>query len=168
MFPNLLDETLDAWTDARHGVIAEIENIPADRFDERPAPDLRSAAELGRHILEVALMMIGELTRDDGDFTRAAFPELLSEYASHVPDLTSRDELLDALRTNLEDGKVKLREAGEIHMLQIIHRFDGQAGTRLAWMHHGIAQEEYHRGQLTWVARLFGTTPALTKLILGE
>ncbi len=168
MFSNLLEEALDAWTDARLGVIAELENIPADRFDERPAPQLRSAAELGRHILEVSLMMVGELTRDDGDFTRAPFPELISEYASHVGKLTNRNEILHALRTSLDEDKAKFREVGEIHMLQLINRFDGQQGTRLAWMHHGIAQEEYHRGQLAWAARLFGVTPALTKLIRGE
>jgi uncharacterized damage-inducible protein DinB len=35
-------------------------------------------------------------------------------------------------------------------------------------MHHGIAHEEYHRGQLALYARLFGTTPALTQAIYGS
>ena len=168
MLASLLEEALDAWTNARSGVIAELENIPVDRFDEVPAPGLRSAGDLGRHILEVALIMVGELTRSDGDFTRASVPEVLAEYASPVDSLTDRDELLHELRTSLEHGKARFRAAGEIHMLQAITRFDGLPGTRLAWMHHGIAQEEYHRGQIAWVARLFGVTPALTKLIRGE
>jgi uncharacterized damage-inducible protein DinB len=50
-------------------------------------------------------------------------------------------------------------------MLQLIERFDGEMGTRLAWLHHGIAQEEYHRGQLCTYARLIGVEPALTRLI---
>jgi uncharacterized damage-inducible protein DinB len=52
-------------------------------------------------------------------------------------------------------------------MLQNIRRFDGQMGTRLAWMHHGISHEEYHRGQLALCARLLGRVPALTKRIMG-
>jgi uncharacterized damage-inducible protein DinB len=40
-------------------------------------------------------------------------------------------------------------------------------GTRLAWMQHGIAHEEYHRGQLATYARLTGRVPALTKRIMG-
>ncbi len=36
-------------------------------------------------------------------------------------------------------------------MLQLIERFNGARGTRLAWLHQGIAQEMYHRGQLTFV-----------------
>jgi len=168
MFSNLLEEALDAWTDARNGAIAEIENIPAEKFDVQPGPDLRSVSDLGRHILEVALMMVGELTRDDGDFTRAGFSEILGEYASHVPDITDRDALLDALRSSLDEGREQFRAAGEVHMFQCIRRFDGLQGTRFAWMQHGIAQEEYHRGQLAWAARLLGETPALTKRIRGE
>ena len=40
-------------------------------------------------------------------------------------------------------------------------------GTRLAWMNHGIAHEEYHRGQIALYARLLGRVPALTQKILG-
>jgi uncharacterized damage-inducible protein DinB len=56
---------------------------------------------------------------------------------------------------------------GELHMLQLIERFDGELGTRLAWLHHGIAQEMYHRGQLTTYTRLMGLEPALTRKIRG-
>jgi hypothetical protein len=38
----LLDEAIEAWEVTRNGVIAEVENIPADRFDFRPAPKVRS------------------------------------------------------------------------------------------------------------------------------
>jgi uncharacterized damage-inducible protein DinB len=34
-------------------------------------------------------------------------------------------------------------------------------------MQHGIAHEEYHRGQIALCARLMGIKPALTKLIEG-
>ena len=53
-------------------------------------------------------------------------------------------------------------------MLQFIRRFDGKMGTRLAWMNHGVAHEEYHRGQIALSARLLGRVPALTQQILGE
>ncbi len=50
-------------------------------------------------------------------------------------------------------------------MLQLITRFDGEQGTRLAWLNHGIAQEMYHRGQLVLYQRLMGIEPALTRRI---
>ncbi len=52
-------------------------------------------------------------------------------------------------------------------MLQMIRRFDGIPGTRLAWLDHGIAHEMYHRGQLALYARLMGHVPALTQRIRG-
>ena len=51
--------------------------------------------------------------------------------------------------------------------LQQIVQFNGEKATRLSWMHHGIAHEEYHRGQIALYARLAGEVPALTKLIMG-
>jgi uncharacterized damage-inducible protein DinB len=66
------------------------------------------------------------------------------------------------------DGARKIRAAGELFMLQLIARFDGERGTRLAWMHHGISHEDYHRGQIALYARLVGRVPALTQLIHGK
>ncbi|HKK08108.1 MAG TPA: DinB family protein [Gemmatimonadota bacterium] len=168
MFADLLEEALDAWTDARRGVIAELENIPAERYDFRPAEEVRSVAELACHIMEVSELMVGELTSPDTDFHRAPFPELVREHAAGVQGLTDRDGILEAMERTLERGRDRFREAGELHMLQLIERFDGERGTRMAWMHHGIAQEMYHRGQLCTYARLLGLVPALTKRIRGQ
>jgi uncharacterized damage-inducible protein DinB len=165
MFGSLLEETLEAWSDVRHGLIAEVENIPEDRVDFRPTPGTRSVAELVQHILEVALMMTGELTRADTDLRRAPWPELLDMYASHVEEATGKMALLDLLVSSLEDAERKFRAAGELAMLQLIARFDGREGTKLAWLNHGVAQEMYHRGQLVLYERLMGIEPALTRRI---
>ncbi|MFB6240033.1 MAG: DinB family protein [Gemmatimonadota bacterium] len=156
---DLLDEALEAWEDAREGVIMEAENVPADRYGYRPDEDVRSVAELLVHIMEVSLMMVGELTRETTDFTRAPFPELLREHAAGVQGLEEKDELLEALRSTLDEGTAELRDAGELHMLGPARRFDGERGTRLAWLHHG---------QLCTYERLMGRVPALTKRIRGE
>jgi uncharacterized damage-inducible protein DinB len=163
----LLEEAIDSWQDARNGVINEVENLPAARFDFRPTPDVRTVTELVLHILEVSLMMTGELTREDTNLRRYPWPKLLAHYSGPIEGLSGKKGLLAALRTTLRDGIKEFRRAGEIHMLQQLVRFDGKKGTRLQWFHHGIAQEEYHRGQLALYARLIGITPALTKMIQG-
>ncbi len=164
---NILDEALEAWEDARKGVIEEARNIPAEHFGFRPAEGVRSVGELVAHILEVSELMVGELTREDTDLKRKPWPEMLEMHAGRVRELREKDALLDAARSTLERGIEEFRRAGELHMLQLMTRFDGQKGTRLAWMYHGIAQEMYHRGQLTLYARLLGIKPALTKKIEG-
>ena len=164
----LLDEALEAWMFAREGVLDELRNIPEKDLSFRPAPEARSALELVQHIIESGLMMAGELARPDGDFRRKSYEGFLHEYGRGVRGWRSKASLLAALRKTHADGEKKLRQAGELHMLQHIRRFDGEMGTRLAWMHHGISHEEYHRGQLAMYARLMGRVPALTKRILGQ
>lgn len=166
-FSSILEETLEAWQGVRQGLIAEVRNIPASRFDFRPAPESRSVADLVRHILEVAMMMTGELTRPDTNFHRAPWPKLLGLYAKPAWRATTKPALLQLLTAQIRDGERRFRRAGELSLLQLITRFDGEHGTRLAWWNHGIAHEEYHRGQLAVYARLMGIEPALTRLIRG-
>lgn len=167
-FTNLLDEALDAWEDARRGVLEEAEVIPDGKFDWRPHPESRTVAELLRHILESGLMAVGELAREDGDFTRQPFPEMIAEHAGDLPEEMGREALVDHLQLAFAEGAATLRARGEIHMLQQIRRFDGLRGTRLAWFQHHVAHEYYHRGQLALYARMMDVTPALTRKIRGE
>lgn len=165
---DLLEEALEAWEDARRGLIAESRNVPAEDYGFRPADEVRSVAELLVHVMEVSEMMVGELTREDGSFRRAPFPDLIAEHAGHLEGLEGRDAILAALESTLEAGLQRFRAAGGRHLLGPIERFDGERGTRLAWLHHGVAQEMYHRGQLCTYERLLGRVPALTKRIRGE
>ena len=164
----MLDELLDAWRYTREGVIAEAENLPADRFVERPDGLGRSALDLVNHIVESGWLMAGELSREDGDFQRKPYPDLVAEHTPPDAYADARDEALEVLRTSHAAGEVRLREAGMDVLGRRIRQFNGVEAGRLAWLHHGIAHEEYHRGQLALYARLLGATPALTKLILGE
>jgi uncharacterized damage-inducible protein DinB len=164
---SVLEEALTAWRDARLGIIDEVRNIPARHFAFRPTPETRSVRELVQHILEVAMMMTGELTRPDTDFHRAPWPKLLGLYAKPAWRATSRPALLKLLRTQLADAERRFRHQGGLALFQFITQFDGSTGTKFAWLHHGIAQEMYHRGQLALYARLLGREPALTRRIRG-
>ena len=164
----LLEEAIEAWGDARQGVIAEAKNIPPRGFEFRPTPDVRSVAELVTHIVETGCMWTNELTRPTADFTRKSFPAFIKHYARGVDQARTKGALLRLLRSSHRAGATQIREAGEVRMLQYVRHFDGARGTRLTWMHHGIAHEEYHRAQIALYARLLGRTPALTRLIEGS
>lgn len=166
-YKNLLEEALEAWSYTRSGVVEELQNLPEKDLGFRPSGEARSAAELVRHVVESGLMMAGELSRPDGDFQRKSYEALIREYGRGVALKHTKRELLGLLRKTHHDGEENLRRAGELHMLQYIRRFDGKMGTRMAWMHHGISHEEYHRGQLALYARLLGRVPALTQRIQG-
>jgi len=160
-----LEEALEAWRDARAGVIAEAENITSKGFHFRPTRESRTVAALLRHIMDVGMMAAGELSRPDTDFHRAPWPELLAMYDAPLARARNRASILRLLRRSIADAQKKLRRAGEREMKKKITRFDGLKGTKLSWLHHAIAHEEYHRGQLALYARLMGREPALTRLI---
>lgn len=163
---SLLDEMLAAWTYTRDGVIAEVKNLPESALDFKPHEAMRSTRDLVQHIIESSLMMSGELSRPDGDFQRKSYPALLKEHApGGVTRYRTKAALIAALKSTHADGVKRIRSAGEIAMLQTIRQFNGEPAPRLTWMHHGIAHEEYHRGQLALYARLTGRVPALTQLI---
>ena len=165
-YSNLLEEALEAFQGVRQGVIAEVESLPADRFDWRWAEGSRSLQELVEHVIKSGLLL-KELLRSDGDFTRAPYPDLLAEHCEGLPPAADKVELVRLLRDTHAELDAAFRAVGELHMLQHIHRFDGLPGTRLAWFHHGVAHEYYHGGQIAMVARLIGQVPALTKQIHG-
>ena len=81
---SLLEEAIEAWQDTRNGVIAEVTNTPSSEFAFRPVDGVRGFGELVAHILEVSLMMVGELTREDGNFRRKPYPKLIEEYAGSL------------------------------------------------------------------------------------
>lgn len=166
-YKNRLEETLESWTDTRLGLIDEVLNIPAPKFDFRPTPEVRSVKELVVHILEVAMMMTGELTRADTNFHRLPWPKLLAMHAKEAYKVQTKGELVKLLKSQISRAEKSFLEVGELHMLQFIERFDGKLGTRLAWLQHGITHEMYHRGQLTVYERLMDIEPALTRQIRG-
>jgi uncharacterized damage-inducible protein DinB len=166
-YRTLLEEGLEAWELVREGVVDELKNLPEKDLGFRPSPESRSVIELTQHIVESGCMMAGELSRPDGDFRRKSYEGFLHEYSRGISSRRTKAQLLDALKKTHAEGHRKIRQAGELHMLQFITRFDGLKGTRLAWMHHGIAHEEYHRGQFAIYARLLGRVPALTRRVLG-
>ena len=163
----LLAEALEAWKDAREGVLAELKNIPASHMLFVPRKGARSVAGIVQHIIQTSEMWTGELSNPMGDFTRKSFSDFIREYASQNSQNFSKQDLVRALKGSHKIGVEKIEQTGEIGMFQRIRRFDGRYGTRLAWMFHGVSHEEYHRAQLAMYARVFGLTPALTQLIEG-
>jgi uncharacterized damage-inducible protein DinB len=165
---SLLDEALEAWQYTRAGVISEIKNLPDVSLNFRPATNSRTPLEIAMHIVESGMMMAGELSRPDGNFTRKPYPLLMKEYTKGLKAAANKKQLMQLLTKSREDGEKKIRAAGELRFLQYIMQFNGVPATRLTWMNHGIAHEEYHRGQIALYARLVGRVPALTQLIYGK
>jgi uncharacterized damage-inducible protein DinB len=163
---DLLSEFIEAWRYTRDGVIAEVENLPAQKFEQRPEHLGRSALDLANHVIESG-RLLAELCRADGDFQRRPYPELIAEHMRPGDVAKSKAEAVAALRRSFAEAVSQLQEAGLDRLMRPIRQFNGVDATRLVWLHHGLAHEEYHRGQIALFARLLGETPALTKSMGG-
>jgi uncharacterized damage-inducible protein DinB len=161
-------ESLDAWRYVRQGTIAEVANIPEGDFDYRPSPDVKSVRELVQHILEGSMLTAGELTRDEPNFQRKSFADLMDEHAERARDAHSKQELLDLLTSQIDEGITRFKQVGGDAMMGPVTNFDGSTWSRMQWFFHGMTEEMYHRGQLTTYERLMGLVPALTQQITGS
>ena len=107
-----LDETLEAWVDVRQGIVDEVKNIPARKLGFRPTADTRSVRELVQHILEVSMLMTGELTRPDTNLRRHPWPRMLQRYAKAARQAESKKELLILLGGQMRDAEKRFRKIG--------------------------------------------------------
>ncbi len=163
----LFEEALGGWKVCRDLTIAELENIPGDRLDYRPAPESRTLAELVLHIADSGRAFAGEVSRANGDFTRVPPPVLYAEYATGAAPDAGREALVALLRDSGAENERLLRAAGADHMLGTMTGIFGQSVTRFAMLHFAIEHESYHRGQIAVYARELGRVPALTQMLGG-
>ncbi|HEV2883712.1 MAG TPA: DinB family protein [Pyrinomonadaceae bacterium] len=157
-----IDRLIETWKEVRAGFVAEVSQIPEDKFSFRATPDTRTVAELIRHVVEVQKMLVGECARPDGDLTRQSFADHLNEHASDIASVTDKNGLLELLRGSMETAEASMRSASS-QLDAPMRRFDGKERTRQDILNFAIAHEMYHRGQFTVYARLLNIEPALTQ-----
>ena len=159
---SLLHETLSKWYGIRRGFIRELSIVPPSRFSFRPTLEMRSIAEIVQHVLEYTIITVEELVRHDTNLHRASMSQLVNVYAPNVARNDTQEKLTNLLVDQYRDADIRLRELGDLHMLQLVRRLDGSSDTRFSLLHEAIQHEMYHRGQLTVYLRLLGLVPAAT------
>ena len=165
---SVFEDAIEALGFSRQGTIAEASNIPDDRWDYRPHPNARSVAELVKHMLEAAAMLVGEATDAVGDFQRRPPDEHVRAHAGDLPEKMSPPELRDSLERTHDENVSRIRGAGKERMASAIRRFDGGTWCRVTYVFYAASHEDYHRGQLATYARTMGLVPALTQRIHGK
>jgi uncharacterized damage-inducible protein DinB len=157
------EQVVDQWQDVRNGLIKEVELIPAEQMGFKPASESRSVIELLQHVVESQRVLGGEMCRENTDFQRG-FPAMMAEFAAGVKDATTKESLIDLLRSSMEETKSSVLSFGDSGFEKMMTRFDGKQCTKLTMLNFTVAHEMYHRGQLTVYERLLGIEPALTQL----
>lgn len=149
------------WQDTRAGLIQEVEKIPEDQFSFRATPETRSVAELLQHIIEAQKTLVGETCRIDTNLRRQSFAAHIAEYAPRVKDVTQKDELIQLLRTSMDETVDRIA-AWSDKLDESMARLDGKQTPKSAFLAFMVSHEMYHRGQLTVYERLLNIEPVLT------
>jgi|SRR5215475_1644945 len=157
-----LEELLDAWKEVRAGLIAELEQIPAEQFGFQATPESRSVAGIIRHIVEVQKFSTGELCRPDTDFKRAPIRELVERHAAEAHSGGDKEELIRSLRSTMESAEAALRAFGEEALKEMVQGLAGKTMSKLGLLYLYIGHEMWHRGQISVYERLMQIEPALT------
>ena len=157
-----LDHIIDRWTEVRAGFIDELAQIPADQFDFRPTPDVRSVAEIVRHIVEAQKFMAGEVCRPDTNFRRQPILELIKSYAGDMDAVEGKDALIELMKESMKSVEAALRSFGKEGLHETMERLDGKLMPKADFLHFTISHEMYHRGQITVYQRMLGMEPVLT------
>lgn len=163
MIERTVADAIDAWAFIRRNTIAEIANLPADRFDHRPHPDARDIAELCHHIIDSGLMFAGEICSTHGSFARKPMPALYAEYAGPGPKSGDRSLIIQRMEDTWTDMRRSLAAARPGFLVTEMRTMDDGPVARLRMLHFASAHEFYHAGQLTVYARTLGVVPALTR-----
>ena len=160
---NVDEEAVKMWESIRAGTIAELELIPEDKWEYRPAEGARTVRALARHIAQAGAAFTDELLREDGSFARLFDPKVREELAVRLPTVNTKAEIIDMLRTLGADSTRRLREAGPALATKTISTFSGEQ-TRLTGLWFAAGHEMYHRGQIASYVRQLGITPAMTQM----
>lgn len=157
-----VDMLINTWKEFRKGLIAEVEQIPEDKFDFRATPETRTVAELLQHIVEVQKMLIGEAGQAEANLRRQSFADHVKEYAPEVSTVSDKNGLLEMLRSSMEVCEASIRSNNDLKQGSMVG-IDGRSTPKLKVVNFAISHEMYHRGQLTVYERLMNVEPALTR-----
>jgi uncharacterized damage-inducible protein DinB len=157
-----LDHIINRWAEVRAGFIDELAHIPADQFDFRATPDVRSVTEIVRHVVEAQKVMAGEVCREDTNFKRMPILDLIKSYASDVEAVEGKDALIDLMKESMKTAETTIRGFGEEALQATMERLDGKTMPKTDFLHFLISHEMYHRGQITVYQRLLGMEPVIT------
>jgi uncharacterized damage-inducible protein DinB len=150
----------------RKNTLAIAEEIPADRYDFKPAPEVRTVGQMLAHIAVTAVSQ--RATHASGvtfiDFEM--FGRNVAEAATAEQALRTKEDIVRALREEGERFAVFLESASEKLLAETVSfppPVTPSSRTRFEMLLATKEHEMHHRAQLMVYQRLLGIVPHLTR-----
>ena len=153
----------ESWRTVRKNTMQIADEIPADQYGFRAAPDTRSVGEMLAHIA-LASHWATQLHFVDGkhEVQNEDFMRYMGDAAGIAATLTSKEAILDALATRGAAFAELLEGATEAQLDELV-TFPGGGKTRFEMLLGVKEHEMHHRAQLMLIERMIGIVPHLTR-----
>jgi uncharacterized damage-inducible protein DinB len=161
------EELARSFRTVRLNTLAIARDIPADKYDFRPAPELRTVEKLLTHIalcyrFQHQIQAVEKRTSLEG-FDFMAF---MGKVAEQEATPRSKDEVIALLEKEGEVWASFLDAASDAFLVESISfpsPTPPASKTRLEMLMSVKEHEMHHRGQLMLVQRMLGIVPHLTR-----
>jgi uncharacterized damage-inducible protein DinB len=156
----------ESFRTVRKNTIMLAEEIPADKYDFRPAPEVRTIGEQLAHITVSTRWQVDVHRERMTMIDFATFGARVAQSALEEQALRTKDEIVAALR---EDGDrfATFLEAADDDLLNEEVTFppviQPPTKTRFEMLLGAKEHEMHHRAQLMLVQRILGIVPHLTR-----
>ena len=160
-------ELAASFRTVRKNTLAVAQDIPADKYDFRPAADCRTVAELLTHIalsynFQYQIQAVDHATTLQG----FNFGALMAQMTAESQKPRTKDQILELLRESGEKWAGWLEGLSDNFLAEPVQMPQGAvpaAKSRFEMVMSVKEHEMHHRGQLMMIERMLGLVPHLTR-----
>ena len=160
-------ELAESYRTVRKNTLAIAQDIPADKYSFRPAPDTPSVAELLTHIaLAYTFQYQVHAVERRATLQGFDFPSLMGRMMAEEKKPRSKDEILELLREEGEKWAGWLQGISDGFLCEQVQMPEGanpMSKSRFEMILSVKEHEMHHRGQLMVIERVLGIVPHLTR-----
>jgi len=150
----------------RMNTIRVAEDIPEDRYGYRATPDTKTVAETLAHVAVIPRFTQENQSERVAVATMERFAAAMPRFAQETAALTTKAQILGALRKNGEEFAAWLETVSDEMLAEVVQfapPLQQPPKTRFEILLGVKEHEMHHRAQLMLVERLLGIVPHLTR-----
>lgn len=160
-------ELAAAFRTVRNNTIKIAQDIPEDKYEFRPAPDVRNVAEMFAHIsLGPSFQVQCHARERRNTLVGFDFPSFMQQTGAKEKVKRNKAQTIEMLQTSGEEFAKWLEGLDESFLSERVEMMPGMtpASKSRFEMIMGVKEHEMHqRGQLMLVERIIGIVPHLTR-----
>jgi uncharacterized damage-inducible protein DinB len=156
-------ELAESFRTVRKNTIQVAEDIPEDKYAYRAAPDTMSVGEILAHLATTPHWATQcHFIHKKTNITMEDFSGWMAEMGAQAKEMTSKAQIIDALKKNGEAFAKCLESLTETELAQVVTN-PGGSKTRFEMLLGVKEHEMHHRAQLFLIERMVGIVPHLTR-----